>query len=167
MNLKKNIPTNICTCNIKQNFCITSYYPTVSVIQIKTSPRVGRCDKAACIYNVSVCRKGAPSDAQGQFGITQCSTKAIWQAQGGGGTSGAAWDKAGQDRVERGRAGERCVCEATGSCHVFSRNSALLLDDTDYLLKQNVSHTNTKHQPPRTWREKMDAHALVTKAEDK
>lgn len=58
---------------------------------------------------VCVCRKGAPSDAQGQFGITQCSTKAIWQAQGGGGTSEAAWDKAGQDRVERGRAGERRV----------------------------------------------------------
>lgn len=108
VNLKKNIPTNICTCDIKQNLCITSYYPTVSLIQIKTSPRVERCDKAACIYNVCVCvcRKGAPSDAQGQFGITQCSTKAIWQAQGGGGTSEAAWDKAGQDRVERGRAGE-------------------------------------------------------------
>lgn len=60
-----------------------------------------------CLYScVCVCRKGAPSDAQGQFGITQCRAKAIWQSWGGAGTSRVVWDKAGQDRMERGRAGQ-------------------------------------------------------------
>lgn len=60
-----------------------------------------------CLHScVCVCRKGAPCDAQGQFGITQCSAKAIWQTWGVAGTSGAVWDKAGQDRTGRGRAGQ-------------------------------------------------------------
>lgn len=53
-----------------------------------------------------------------------------------------------QDRTEWNVGGQESgVCEATGSCHVFSRNCALL-DDT------NVSHTNTSYQPPRTCRGK-------------
>lgn len=47
---------------------------------------------------------------------------------GGAGTSGAAWDKAGQDGTWEGRT---VVCEATGNSTASSRNSALPLDDTD------------------------------------
>lgn len=64
-----------------------------------------------------------------------------------------------QDRTEWNVGGQESgVCEATGSCHVFSRNCALL-DDT------NVSHTNTSYQPPRTCRGKWML--MVTKAQDK
>lgn len=67
----------------------------------------------------------------GSLALRNAAPKQIWQTWGGAGTSGAVWDKAGQDRTWEGRT---VVYEATGNSSVFSRNSALPLDDTAQFL---------------------------------
>lgn len=109
--------------NKRWNWSVT----VVWSLQIKAGP-VYSVDSMCLRSCVRVWRKGAPSDAQRQFGITQCSAKTIWQTRGGAGTSGSTWDKAGQDGTWEGRT---VACEATGNSNVFSRNSAPPIDDTD------------------------------------
>lgn len=57
-----------------------------------------------------------------------------------------------QDRTEWNVGGQESGVRQQEAA--VSSPGTVALDDTDYLLKQNVSHTNTSYQPPRTCRGK-------------
>lgn len=75
-----------------------------------------------CVGRVLPVTHGASS------ALRNVAPKQIWQTWGGAGTSGTAWNKAGQDGTWEGRT---VACEETGNSNVFSKIHAHHLDDTD------------------------------------